>query len=60
VILEVEVGPDQGLSETSVIACDSIITIPTEALHAKRVGHLDPAKRVELDRAIRYALDIAF
>lgn len=57
---EVEVGPEQGLSEHSVIACDAIITIPKEALDAERVGHLDPAKRAELDRALRYALDIAY
>ncbi len=57
---EVEVGTEQGLPESSVIACDAILAVPKALLDPERVGHLDPAKRVELDQALRYALDIAY
>lgn len=57
---EVEVGPDQGLPEPCVINCDTIVTVPIEALDRDPVGHLDELKRSELDRALRYALDILY
>ena len=57
---EVGVGPEQGLPESSVIACDAIIAVPKALLDPERVGHLDPARRVELDQALRYALDIVY
>ena len=57
---EVEVGPDQGLPDRSVIACDTIVSIPKTALDPEPVGRLDPVKRAQLDRAIRFALDIAY
>ena len=57
---EVEVGPDPGLDERSVINCDSIVTLPKWSLDRNPVGHLDELKRVELDRALRYALDIRY
>jgi len=56
---EVEVGPEEGLPEVSVVTCDSIVTVPIDLL-ANRVGHLSFAKRAELDRALRYALDIRY
>lgn len=57
---EVEVGPDEGLPEVSVITCDNIVTLPLGMLTSSRVGHLGIGKRAELDRALRYALDIQY
>ena len=57
---EVEVGPGQGLPETSVVSCDNVLTVPQRALDPVAVGHLDETKRAELDRALRYALDIRY
>jgi mRNA interferase MazF len=57
---EVSIGPDEGFPETCVISCDNIITVPVEALDREPVGHLDEIKRSELDRALRYALDILY
>ena len=57
---EVEVGPDEGLPEPSVISCDNLITVPLAVLDTAPVGHLDLDARVRLDRALRYALDIQY
>lgn len=57
---EVEVGPGEGLPQAGVITCDSIVTVPRGALDPEPVGILDLAKRAELDRALRFALDIAY
>lgn len=57
---EVEVGPHQGLPETSVINCDNVLTIPQRVLDPAAAGHLDAVKRAELDQALRYALDIQY
>jgi hypothetical protein len=43
-----------------VITCDNIVTLPIALLSNSRVGHLSLGKRTELDRAIRYALDIQY
>jgi len=56
---EVEVGRAEGLPDAGVIACDTIITIPIASLDDP-VGHLDLPTRVELDRALRFALDIQY
>lgn len=57
---EVEVGPEHGLPDTSVIVCDNIITIPQAQLDPEPVGHLDEVHIAALDRALRYALDIRY
>lgn len=57
---EVEVGPDEGLPEASVISCDNLITVPVAALDPAPVGRLDLDGRVRLDQALRYALDIQY
>jgi mRNA interferase MazF len=57
---EVDVGPDEGLPEPSVISCDNLITVPTLMLDDEPVGRLDLRTRVVLDRALRYALDIRY
>ena len=57
---EVEIGVEQGLPEACVISCDNVITVPITELDPEPVGRLDEVKRVELDRALRYALDIVY
>jgi mRNA interferase MazF len=57
---EVEVGPEEGLPEVSVITCDNIVTLPIGLLDSNRVGLLSPGKRAKLDQALRYALDIHY
>jgi mRNA interferase MazF len=57
---EVEIGPDDGLPETCVINCDNVLTVPLEDLNELPVGSLDEIKRSQLDRALRYALDIVY
>jgi mRNA interferase MazF len=57
---EVQVGPAEGLPEASVVICDNLVTVPKVTLDADPVGRLDLEKRVELDRALRYALDIQY
>jgi mRNA interferase MazF len=57
---EVEVGPEEGLPEIGVITCDNIVTLPIGLLVGNRVGHLSLGKRAEMDRALRYALDIQY
>lgn len=57
---EVRVGRRQGLPATSVISCDNLITIRKARLDEEPVGHLGRDKRVELDRALRFALDVQY
>jgi mRNA interferase MazF len=57
---EVEVGRDEGLPEACVITCDNILTVPVADLDPAPAGRLDEIKRAELDRALRYALDILY
>lgn len=57
---EVSLGPDEGLPEPCVISCDNILTVPLEVFDREPVGRLDEVKRAELDRALRYALDILY
>ncbi len=57
---EVNVGIDEGLPEAGVINCDNIMSVPIGALDAQPVGRLDALKRVVLDQALRYALDIVY
>ena len=55
---EVEVGPDCGLPEPGVITCDNVLTVPKTALDPEPVGMLNLEHRMNLDRALRFALDI--
>ena len=57
---DVEIGVEQGLPGTCVISCDNVITVPIGDLDSNPVGHLGEIKRAELDRALRYALDIVY
>jgi mRNA interferase MazF len=57
---EVELGPEHGLPQSCVISCDNVITVPLGDLDVEPVGHLDERVRAQLDRALRYALDIIY
>lgn len=57
---EVEVGPGEGLPERSVVTCDNLVTIPKSTFDRDRVGRLDVERRADLDRALRYSLDIQY
>lgn len=57
---EVELGPESGLSDASVIVCDNVLTVPVVALDREPAGRLDLDARIRLDRALRYALDIQY
>jgi len=57
---EVEVGAESGLPGDGVISCDNLITIPRASLDPEPIGALDLQRRIALDRALRYALDIAY
>ncbi len=51
-------GPAQGLPEESVISCDTVITVAKGRLSEESVGRLDLRTTIQLDQALRYALDI--
>ncbi len=53
-------GPEEGLPDRSVVNCDNLITIPISILESRPVGRLSEIKRAQLDRALRYALDIIY
>ncbi len=57
---EVRFEPDQGLGEECVATCDNLMTVPKQRLDREPVGELGLGKVVELDRALRYALEISF
>lgn len=57
---EVEVGPEHGLPDPAVINCDNLITVAKADLDAQPVGTLGTGTRAQLDRALRYALDIVY
>jgi mRNA interferase MazF len=53
---EVPLGRSQGLRARSVANCDSLQTIPKEALTGRPVGSLGTGDLPALDRALRFAL----
>lgn len=57
---EVRVGRREGLPASCVISCDNLVTVPKQLLNEIRVGRLGRQKRIELDRALRYALDLQY
>lgn len=54
---EVAVGPEHGLTRTSVINCDNLYTLPKSALGRRR-GSLGPAELRAFDDALRVALEL--
>ena len=57
---EVQIGVEEVLPEPCVINCDNILTVPLADLDPQPVGRLNEIVRANLDRALRYALDIAY
>lgn len=55
---EVEVGRDEGLPDVSVITCDNLLTVHRSQIDPTPIGVLGPEKRIQLDRALTYALAI--
>jgi mRNA interferase MazF len=55
--VEVELGPKEGLPRKCVVNCDSLTTIPKNWLHS-RIATLSPAKVQEINKAIKFALDL--
>jgi mRNA interferase MazF len=54
---QVAVGPEEGLKHASWIMCDNLVSLRKSDL-TNFVGTLSPAKLVELNRALRMALDL--
>jgi mRNA interferase MazF len=54
---QVAVGPDEGLKHSSWIMCDNLVSLPKTDL-TQFLGSLARARLVELDRALRMALDL--
>ena len=54
---EVPVGPANGLDRDSVVSCDSIVTVPTDAL-GRQLGFLLAGQEPALSEAIRTAFDL--
>ena len=54
---EVPVDTDNGLTEASVVSCDNITTIPSDALGAQ-IGVLLDRQERDLSRAIQAAFDL--
>jgi mRNA interferase MazF len=54
---EVVVGTQNGLDQTSVVSCDNITTIPTNAI-GRHIGYLLPDQEPVLSQAIRAAFDL--
>jgi mRNA interferase MazF len=57
---EVLLGPQEGLADPCAASCHNIITVPQTNLDREPTGRHGDVKRMELDRALRYALDIRF
>jgi mRNA interferase MazF len=55
---QVDVGEAEGLKHSSSIYCDNLVSIAKADL-TNFIGTLSPAKLVELNRALRVALDLA-
>jgi mRNA-degrading endonuclease toxin of MazEF toxin-antitoxin module len=55
---EVPLGRANGLRKRSVANCDSLQTIPKEALRRRPLGRLSTDELPALDRALRFALGI--
>jgi mRNA interferase MazF len=55
--VEVQLGPREGLSRPCAVNCDSLATIPRNWLQSRLVA-LNPAKVQEINKAIKFALDL--
>jgi mRNA interferase MazF len=57
---EIRLGSEQGLPEECAVSCDSLLTVPKDRLERSPVGILGPDKIIELDRALRFAVEINY
>jgi mRNA interferase MazF len=57
---EVRLGPEQGLPEECAASCDNLLTVPKNRFDRSSIGALGPDKMIELDRALRFALEISY
>lgn len=57
---EVHLGKEEGLPEACVASCDNVLTLPRDVLDSNPLGEIGVDKIPELDRALRFALEISF
>jgi mRNA interferase MazF len=57
---EVKLGPEEGLPEECVVSCDNLLTVPKARMEKEPTGELTIRKIMELDRALRFSLEISF
>lgn len=57
---EVKLGPEEGLPEECVASCDNLLTVPKDRLDGEPLGEVSLRKVMDLDRALRFALEINF
>ncbi len=57
---EVHLGKKDGLPEACVASCDNVLTVPKYVFDASPIGEIGVVKIPELDRALRFALEISF
>ena len=55
---EVPLGPEEGLPKACVVNLDTITTIPKHTL-TQPIGPLPPGKLASVERALRFALELA-
>ena len=55
---EVALGPEEGLARACVVNLDTLTTIPKQTL-TQPIGPLSPGKLAAVERALRFALDLA-
>lgn len=57
---EMQLGKEEGLPEECVANCDNVLTVPKDVLDQEPIGEIGIDKIPGLDRALRFALEIAF
>lgn len=57
---EVHLGKAEGLPEACVASCDNVLTVPKDVLDSNPLGEIGVDKIPELDRALRFALEVSF
>ena len=57
---EVRLGTNEGIAEECVANLDSLVTIPKSLLNREPTGEIGIRKLMELDGALRFALEISF
>jgi mRNA interferase MazF len=57
---ELRLGPEQGLPVECAASFDNLLTVPKNRFEGLPVGVLGEDKVVELDQALRFALEISY